>query len=83
MTFTVKKAQSVDLNRLRSDILNLQSSLVEWRRKLHQKPELGFQEHLTAQFIEQKLEEWQIPHQTEKMGDNDCDAPEQASRYQH
>lgn len=65
MTFTVKKAQSVDLNRLRSDILNLQSSLVEWRRKLHQKPELGFQEHLTAQFIEQKLEEWQIPHQTE------------------
>jgi amidohydrolase len=43
----------------------LQSSLVEWRRKLHQKPELGFQEHITAQFIQQKLEEWQIPHQTE------------------
>ncbi|MGL5077410.1 MAG: M20 metallopeptidase family protein [Waterburya sp.] len=64
MVFTVTKAQSVDLTRIRLEIRNLQSSLVEWRRKLHQKPELGFQEHITAQFIQQKLEEWQIPHQT-------------------
>ncbi|MGL5942703.1 MAG: M20 metallopeptidase family protein [Waterburya sp.] len=65
MVFTVTKAQSVDLTRIRLEIRNLQSSLVEWRRKLHQKPELGFQEHITAEFIQQKLEEWQIPHQTE------------------
>jgi amidohydrolase len=65
MVFTVTKAQSVDLTRIRLEIRNLQSSLVKWRRKLHQKPELGFQEHITAQFIQQKLEEWQIPHQTE------------------
>jgi amidohydrolase len=65
MVFTVTKAQSVDLTRIRLEIRNLQSSLVEWRRKLHQKPELGFQEHITAQFIQQKLKEWQIPYQTE------------------
>jgi amidohydrolase len=65
MVFTVTKAQSVDLTRIRLEIRNLQSSLVEWRRKLHQKPELGFQEYMTAQFIQQKLKEWQIPFHTE------------------
>jgi amidohydrolase len=65
MVFTVTKTQSVDLTRIRPEIHNLQSSLVDWRRKLHQKPELGFKEHLTAQFIQQKLEEWQISYQTE------------------
>ncbi|MDJ0591053.1 MAG: M20 family metallopeptidase [Pleurocapsa sp. MO_226.B13] len=38
---------------------------MEWRRRLHQKPELGFQEQITAEFISQKLQAWQIPHQTE------------------
>ncbi|MDJ0573302.1 MAG: M20 family metallopeptidase [Pleurocapsa sp. MO_192.B19] len=64
MVFTVTEAQSVDLTRIRVEIRNLQSRLVEWRRKLHQKPELGFQEQLTAEFIQQKLQEWQIPHRT-------------------
>ena len=64
MVFTVTEAQSVDLTRIRVEIRNLQSRLVEWRRKLHQKPELGFQETITAEFIRQKLQEWHIDHQT-------------------
>ncbi len=65
MVFTVKASQSVDLNQIRPEIRSLQSNLVEWRRRLHQKPELGFQEQITAEFISQKLQAWQIPHQTE------------------
>jgi amidohydrolase len=38
--------------------------LVVWRRHIHQRPELGFQEQLTAEFIAEKLEEWGIPHET-------------------
>ncbi|WP_019506203.1 M20 family metallopeptidase [Pleurocapsa sp. PCC 7319] len=64
MVFTVSQAQSVDLSQIRPEIRNLQSNLVEWRRKLHQKPELGFQEKITAEFIRQKLQEWHIDHQT-------------------
>ena len=42
----------------------MQVQLSEWRRHLHQRPELGFQEHLTAEFISQKLQDWGIEHQT-------------------
>jgi amidohydrolase len=49
--------------RIRLDIRALQPQLVEWRRRLHQYPELGFQEHLTVEFIHQKLTQWGIPHQ--------------------
>lgn len=55
---------SVDLSQIRLDIRNLQPRLSEWRRRLHQRPELGFQEHLTSQFVAQKLSEWGIEHQT-------------------
>ena len=64
MVFTVKESKSIDLTQIRNEIRNLQSSIVEWRRTLHQKPELGFQEHITADFIHQKLESWGISHQT-------------------
>ncbi len=57
-------AESVNLSRIRSDIRSLQPQLVEWRRRLHQQPELGFQEKLTAEFVSQKLQEWGIEHQT-------------------
>lgn len=50
---------------IRPEIQALQSNLVEWRRGFHQRPELGFQEHLTAEVISQKLTEWGIDHQTE------------------
>lgn len=49
---------------IRPDIQALQSELVNWRRSLHQTPELGFREHLTAGFVAKKLQQWGIPHQT-------------------
>ena len=64
MVFTPSFSPSIDLNQIRSEILNLQSELVTWRRAIHQRPELGFQEQITADFIAQKLAQWQIEHQT-------------------
>ena len=55
---------SVNLSRIRLDIRTLQPQLVEWRRLLHQHPELGFQEKLTAVFVSGKLLEWGIEHET-------------------
>jgi amidohydrolase len=52
------------LSRIREDIQILHPQLVAWRRGLHQRPELGFREHLTAEFISQKLQEWGIEHET-------------------
>jgi amidohydrolase len=49
---------------IRPKIQALQPDIVAWRRRLHQYPELGFREHLTAAFVHQRLEEWGIPHQT-------------------
>ena len=63
MVFTVKKAETVDFSQIRSEIKDLQLELVEWRRSLHQKPELGFEEKITAEFIQQKLDRWNIPYQ--------------------
>lgn len=34
--------------------------IIEWRRHLHQNPELSFQEYATADFIEGLLEDWGI-----------------------
>ncbi|BAY40466.1 N-acyl-L-amino acid amidohydrolase [Nostoc sp. NIES-2111] len=64
MVSTFPNPASVDLSRVRLAIRSLQPQLVEWRRRLHQKPELGFQEKLTAEFVSQKLQEWGIEHQT-------------------
>ncbi|MDJ0801079.1 MAG: M20 family metallopeptidase [Calothrix sp. MO_167.B12] len=55
---------AINLSSIRLDIQALQPQLVEWRRQIHQKPELGFQEKLTADFISQKLQEWGIEHHT-------------------
>ena len=55
----------VNLAQLRLEIRSLQPQLVTWRRQLHQQPELGFREKLTATLITQKLTEWGIEHQTQ------------------
>jgi amidohydrolase len=64
MVSTSSKPLNIDLSRIRFDIQALQPQLVAWRRKLHQCPELGFQEHLTAKFVAEKLQEWGIEYQT-------------------
>ncbi len=64
MVSTFPNPFSVDLSRIRLAIRSLQPQLVEWRRRLHQQPELGFQEKLTAEFVSQKLQEWGIEHKT-------------------
>lgn len=49
-----------DFSAVRPEIQALQDQLVDWRRQLHQRPELGFQEKLTAQFISDRLQTWGI-----------------------
>ena len=63
MVSSVLTSPIVDLSNVRLDIRALQPQLVTWRRQLHQRPELGFKEQLTARFISQKLTEWDIEHQ--------------------
>jgi amidohydrolase len=53
----------VNRDRIRPAIQTLQEQLVAWRRGIHQRPELGFKEWLTADFICGKLSEWGIEHQ--------------------
>jgi amidohydrolase len=55
---------SVDLSQIRLEIRDLQSRLVDWRRQVHQRPELGFKEVLTAKTIAKLLQEWGVEHQT-------------------
>ncbi|HBB35768.1 MAG TPA: amidohydrolase [Cyanobacteria bacterium UBA8803] len=64
MVSTFPTPQSVDLSKIRFNIRALQPQLIEWRRHLHQRPELGFQEQQTAEFISEKLQAWGIEHQT-------------------
>ena len=63
MVITALNSSSVDLSRIRLAIRTLQPQLTTWRRYLHQRPELGFREQITAQFISHKLTEWGIEHQ--------------------
>ncbi|MCY7381050.1 MAG: M20 family metallopeptidase [Microcoleus sp. CAN_BIN18] len=63
MVSTLPHLTSVDSSQLRLEIRNLQPQLVEWRRRLHQKPELSFKENLTAEFVSQKLQAWGIEPQ--------------------
>jgi amidohydrolase len=51
--------------RLRPAVRALQPELVEWRRRLHQYPELGFRERQTAAFVAESLQGWGIDCQTE------------------
>ena len=64
MFATTAPTQPIHPDKIRSEIQALQPQLVALRRLLHQHPELGFKERLTAETIAKKLTEWQIPHQT-------------------
>ena len=64
MVSTIPTSNSVAQSQLRPEIKQLQPLLVEWRRHLHQRPELGFKEYLTGEFICKKLQEWGIEYQT-------------------
>lgn len=55
----------VDISQIRLEIRSLQPRLVQWRRELHQYPELAFQERLTSNFVAEKLHSWGIDPQTE------------------
>ncbi|MEM9091680.1 MAG: M20 family metallopeptidase [Cyanobacteria bacterium P01_F01_bin.53] len=59
---TLSRPLTDHFSALRPDIRELQSELVSWRRQLHQRPELGFQEEITAKFISDRLTEWGITH---------------------
>lgn len=47
-----------DFKQLIHDIEESYSETVEWRRHLHQHPELSFEEYETSKFIAEKLEEF-------------------------
>lgn len=64
MVSTFPIAPSLDLSKVRLDIRNLQRDLVQWRRQIHQQPELAFDERQTATLIAAKLTAWGIDHQT-------------------
>jgi amidohydrolase len=51
-------------NKIRLPIRTLEPQLIAWRRHLHQRPELGFQEWETSAYISQELEKLGIKHQT-------------------
>ena len=60
---TLSRPLITDFSAVRPDIQALQAELVRWRREIHQRPELGFQEEITAQFICDRLTEWDISYQ--------------------
>ncbi|WP_081980818.1 M20 metallopeptidase family protein [Neosynechococcus sphagnicola] len=64
MFATSSPSRPIDHSQIRPAVRSLQSQLVEWRRHLHQRPELSFREQLTAAFVAHKLQAWGIEHQT-------------------
>lgn len=53
---------SPHLQNVRLQVRSLHAQVITWRRQIHQHPELGFEETLTAQFITQKLDQWGIDY---------------------
>lgn len=64
MVLYFDRPTNINLSQIRLGIRSLQPQLVAWRRRIHQCPEMGFQEILTAEFVAQQLQKWGIEHQT-------------------
>lgn len=64
MVFLASKTHAVNFSQIRLQIRQQLPQLIEWRRRFHRRPELGFQEQLTAEFLSDRLTELAIPHQT-------------------
>ena len=62
MISTVFPTSTPTLSGVRLSIRQLQPQVTLWRRQIHQRPELAFNETQTADFISQKLSEWGIEH---------------------
>ncbi|MEL7355435.1 MAG: amidohydrolase [Cyanobacteria bacterium J06560_6] len=60
---TLSQPLTTDFSAVRPEIRALQSDLVSWRRRIHQRPELGFQEDITAAFIAERLTEWGVAYE--------------------
>lgn len=65
MVNTITSDYSFKTSEIRPEIAQLQTQLVHWRRRIHQYPELGFQEVLTADFVAEKLSDWGIDYQAQ------------------
>ncbi|MEL7314666.1 MAG: amidohydrolase, partial [Cyanobacteria bacterium J06559_3] len=65
MISTVFPTSTPQLTGVRLQVRNLQPQLSYWRRQIHRRPELGFQESQTAALISKKLSEWGIEHRRE------------------
>lgn len=64
MVFSFARSNNINLSKIRLEIRSLQPQLVTWRRRIHQCPEMGFQEVQTAEFVAQQLTKWGIDYQT-------------------
>lgn len=59
---TLSRPLTTDFSALRPEIQALQNDLVTWRRQIHQRPELGFQEEITAKLITDLLSGWGVDY---------------------
>jgi amidohydrolase len=64
MISTLPHFSSLSSSSVRLAVRALQPQIVQWRRQIHQHPELAFQEQLTSAFLAEKLTEMGIEHQT-------------------
>ncbi len=51
-------ALNTDLSWILREAKSIENEIIEWRRRIHMYPELGYQEKRTARLVEEKLHEW-------------------------
>ena len=47
-----------------NSINQMQDEMQEWRRDLHQMPEIGLEEYKTSSYIKNKLDKWEVDYKT-------------------